>query len=124
VTPDQIADREHVLVTNLKEIVRLSASAPAGNVIVVCDTRDRVARDWATAAGLSDGEIQRLEARMMGRCIPTVLLDLSIEAAATMAALTTPGISEKLEHLAFLGGGRLVLVIAAGGTAMALLPQP
>ncbi len=124
VTADQVADRQHLLLANRKEIQQASASSSSGDVIVVCDTRDPVARDWAKASGMSEGTILRLEAQIMGRCIPTVLLAMPIDAAATLAASTTPGISEELERRADEGGGRLVLVIAAGGTAMAALPKP
>lgn len=121
--PGADVDRQHLLNANIKEVKQLSGKADDGDVIVICDTRDDVARQWVERFGsLNDDELKRWEAPiLLGGTIPTALLVVTREVAIDATAHHSPQVSEALEIIPETAG-QVVLVISAGGTRMVKLP--
>ncbi len=116
---DGLLDRQHLIEANEKEIAAIDATAPQGNVIVIADTRDEIARRYAKVAGKTEAEIDRdMTPFVMARMIPTLFLSVPRSAALELTALHAPVTSQSLRTIP--DAQRVVLVISAGGTSMAL----
>jgi hypothetical protein len=119
--PTQAAQRVRVqlLAASQREVHHLSETLDREAVIAICDSRDPVAREWLTrVSGMTEGQIKEREAPMiLGRMIPTFFLSVPREQAIDLTALNSPRVSETIETLGATLG-RVVLVIAAGGTML------
>lgn len=109
-------DRMHLLNSNMGRLRELHTRVPADHVLVICDTRDPMARTLVTA-GRGQGQIsQHVMDSAMRRVIPTVFLALPTNFVADVTSFFSPGVSETLE--CHTPTWRYVMVIAGGGTLL------
>jgi hypothetical protein len=111
-------DRLHLFTANERELRAASETVAQGDVLVVCDSRDRIARLWIEGvAKMTDADIRRWEAPfVLGQVIPTAILAVPRQAAIDLTAGHAPTVSETIETLS--AGSRVVLVIGSNGTTM------
>ncbi len=121
--PSAPLDRNHLFEANQREIREAAKTAEHDAVIVLCDSRDPVAREWIRAGGgLSEQQIKQREAPMiLGRTIPTFILSVTRELAIDLTAFNSPHVSETIETLGSMQV-RVVLIISAGGTMIRTIP--
>lgn len=116
---DAMLDRLHIFQANQREADEISRTLGEDDVILICDSRDPVARMYVLAAGrLTEEQLREQEAPMvLGRLIPTFIFGIPKRVAIDLTATFSPDTSETIEAI---GGilGRTVLVISAGGTLM------
>lgn len=109
-------DRMHLLDFNMGNLRDLHVKTPRDQVLVICDTRDSVARTVVGAVKEKSETAQHLMTCAMDRVIPTVFLAFPTELAADLTSFHNPRVSEMLEARA--PAGRYVIVIAGGGTSL------
>jgi hypothetical protein len=109
-------DRQHLLDLNMGKLRCLHQKIPGDHALVICDTRDPVARIWATGGEAKSHITQHVMECALQHVIPTVFLSLPIAFAADFTSFHNPRISESLENRAPFW--RYVIVIAGGGTSL------
>lgn len=116
-------DRAHIVNLNMREIRTYASAMPDGNVLVVADSRDLIARKWVAAiGGFTEAELRRREAPfILGRTIPTFFLSVDRAVAMDLTATHAPSASEGIETK--FAHRRVVLIIASKGTSLLILPE-
>jgi hypothetical protein len=116
-------ERLRLFTANKRELRAASEKLAPGDVLVLCDSRDPVARHWIECvAKMTDADIRRWEAPIvLGQMIPTAMLAVPRQVAINLTAGHAPAASEALRT--WPSGHRAALVIAANGTTMMSLQQ-
>ena len=109
-------DRTRMLDLNMENLRNLHPKIPSDHVLVICDTRDPIARIVVTGGKGNSHITQHLMECAIDRVIPTVFLTFPIEFAADFTSFHSPKVSETLESRT--ATWRYVLVIAGGGTSL------
>jgi len=109
-------DRQRLLDLNMGKLRNLHQKIPGDHVLVICDTRDAVARTWVTGGEAKSHITQHVMECALQHVIPTVFLSLPLEFATDLTSFHNPRISETLEDRAPFW--RYVIVIAGGGTSL------
>jgi len=116
------ADRMHLYESNLQELANADQLLPRDRVIVVCDPRDPVAKNWARLGKDEASLDQHQLGCVVGRLIPTIIMDVPRDLAIDLTAISNPTISETIERIP-ADAHRVVLVISGGGMLFQAIPR-